>query len=359
MQYSLDEVAAAARVTTRQVTELVATGIVPLTRGRVSQPDAIRLVRALTGKRGREADVPLHLLPRKRRKTGLSLAMSLLFHGALLGAILLITSLGFLNANYTDESVLKQTDAHLIFFMSPGPGGGGGGGGLKMLVQPPPAQRKAEVKKPDRSPVPPVRKVVPPPKPIPPKPPERTEPLPTEPPKVIPKIDPPKIEPPPPAIQAPVVPMPADNTERLGLPNNSKPTPTESNGSGTGGGIGSGAGTGLGEGQGSGIGPGSGGGTGGGPFAPGSGIEPPVLLREVKPLYTEEARKRALEGDVMLEIVVRQDGSVGNVRITRTLGGGLDQKAVDAVRQWRFGPARRRGAPVDVVVEVSVEFKLR
>jgi len=57
--------------------------------------------------------------------------------------------------------------------------------------------------------------------------------------------------------------------------------------------------------------------------------------------------------------VVRQDGSVGNVRVTRSLGAGLEQRAVEAVRQWRFGPAKRRGTPVDVVVEVSVEFKLR
>ena len=62
---------------------------------------------------------------------------------------------------------------------------------------------------------------------------------------------------------------------------------------------------------------------------------------------------------MLLEIVVRQDGSVGSVRVTRSLGAGLEQKAIEAVRQWRFGPARRQGQPVDVVVEVSVEFKLR
>ena len=83
------------------------------------------------------------------------------------------------------------------------------------------------------------------------------------------------------------------------------------------------------------------------------------LLREVKPDYTEEARRRGVEGDVVLEIVVRADGSVGNVRVLQGLGGGLDQRAVDAVRQWRFSPARRFGTPVDVMVEVAVEFKLR
>jgi TonB family protein len=79
----------------------------------------------------------------------------------------------------------------------------------------------------------------------------------------------------------------------------------------------------------------------------------------VKPDYSDEARRRGTEGDVVLEIVVRRDGSVGEIRIVRGLGSGLDQRAVSAVRQWRFSPARRHGTPVDVIVEVAVEFKLR
>jgi protein TonB len=115
----------------------------------------------------------------------------------------------------------------------------------------------------------------------------------------------------------------------------------------------------MGEGTGSGIGPGSGGGTGGGPYRAGSGITPPRLVREVKPDYTEQARRRGLEGDVVLEIVVRSNGSVGDVKVLQGLGGGLDERAIEAVRQWRFSPARRQGTPVDVIVEVAVEFKLR
>jgi TonB family protein len=82
-------------------------------------------------------------------------------------------------------------------------------------------------------------------------------------------------------------------------------------------------------------------------------------MREVKPDYTEEARRRGLAGDVVLEIVVRADGGVGSVKLLRGLGSGLDQRAIDAVKQWRFSPARRFGTPVDVIVEVAVEFKLR
>jgi protein TonB len=126
-----------------------------------------------------------------------------------------------------------------------------------------------------------------------------------------------------------------------------------------GGGAGTGAGIGLGSGAGSGIGEGSGGGTGGGPYRPGSGINPPRLVREVKADYTEEARRRNLEGDVVLQIVVRRDGSVGAVQLTKGLGGGLDERAIEAVRQWQFAPAMRVGSPVDVVVEVAVEFRQR
>jgi protein TonB len=79
----------------------------------------------------------------------------------------------------------------------------------------------------------------------------------------------------------------------------------------------------------------------------------------VKPLYTEEARRRGIEGDVLLEVIVRADGSVGSVRVVQGLGGGLEARAIDAVRQWRFRPARRLGTPVDVLVEIAVEFRLR
>jgi protein TonB len=115
----------------------------------------------------------------------------------------------------------------------------------------------------------------------------------------------------------------------------------------------------MGEGQGDGLGEGSGGGTGGGPLRAGSGIEPPVVLREVRPTYTDEARRRAIEGDVDLEIVVDGDGRVGDIRVVRGLGAGLNERAIAAVRQWRFQPARRRGTPVAVVVNVSVGFSLR
>jgi TonB family protein len=134
---------------------------------------------------------------------------------------------------------------------------------------------------------------------------------------------------------------------------------TPSVGAGTGGGSDTGRGTGDGAGLGAGIGPGSGGGTGGGPYRAGSGVEPPRLLREVKARYTDEARRRGTTGNVILEIVINRDGNVSEVSVRRGLGAGLDERAIEAVRQWKFAPARRLGEPVDVIVEVAVEFILR
>ena len=205
---------------------------------------------------------------------------------------------------------------------------------------------------------------VPPPKPVTTKKPDPERVVPPPPPVVQPTPQPVEAPPPPPRpavtpqVVAPVATASSDPRDRAGLPVETA-SEAESQGSGTGGGAGTGQGTGLGEGTGAGIGPGSGGGTGGGPYRPGSGITPPELLREVKPEYTEEARRSSIEGDVELEIVVRSDGTVGSVKVLRGLGGGLDRRATEAVRQWRFTPAKRFGRPVDVVVEVAVEFKLR
>lgn len=82
-------------------------------------------------------------------------------------------------------------------------------------------------------------------------------------------------------------------------------------------------------------------------------------MREVKADYTEDARRKGIEGEVVLEIVITRTGSVGDVKVLRRLDSGLDQRAIQAVRQWQFAPATRQGAPVDVIVEVGVAFKLR
>lgn len=132
-----------------------------------------------------------------------------------------------------------------------------------------------------------------------------------------------------------------------------------SSGPGDGGGIGPGHGRGVGVGDGPGAGDGQDGGTGGGPHRSGGGMTQPQLIYRVEPEYSEEARKARFEGVVILEAIVRRDGVIDLVRVTRSLGFGLDQNAVDAVKKWRFRPATKNGTPVDVPLRVEVSFNLR
>ena len=257
-------------------------------------------------------------------------------HACLVGALVLATTFGLGSTAQTTTAPARAAEPlQLVYLALPGPGGGGGGGGLRRPAPPPRAERKGH------------RAI--------------SSPLPDRTPKPQPAVKPAEPDPPPqeplPEVVAAVATAPADDRDRAGVLEDA--AADDSRGPGEGGGTGTGRGTGIGEGDGSGLGDGSGGGTGGGPYRPGSGIDPPALVREVRPDYTEEARQRGVEGDVLMEIVVRHDGTVGEVRVLQGLGHGLDARAVQAVRQWRFEPARRHGRPVDVLVEVAMEFKIR
>ncbi len=347
--FALSEVALAAGVPTGAVEmELRRTGGTLLPGGFVGWDAAIALGRAARRRKAlrelpraveQHRDVARALFASHvgtTRAPVLPAAVSAAAHGLTLLLSVLVTSAGV--GQVAASSVpLRHDPMRLVFLATPGPGGGGGGGGLKQKALPPKAMRRGSQSL--SSPVPARR----PPDPV--------------------EATPPKPEPPPPpkaaeVVQAPVATVAADARDRAGVLEQT-PSEADSRGPGAGGDVGIGSGTGIGEGQGSGIGNGEGGGTGGGPYRPGSGIEPPRLLREVKPDYTEEARRAGVTGEVLLEIVVRRDGTVGDVRVLRGLGRGLDGRAVDAVRQWRFSPARRQQAPVDVMVEVAVEFRLR
>ncbi len=131
-----------------------------------------------------------------------------------------------------------------------------------------------------------------------------------------------------------------------------------SNGPGSGGGIGSGSGGGVGSGNGPGVGPGSGGGFGGGAFRIGGGVSAPIPIYKPEPEYSEEARKAKFQGTVMLAIVVDTDGKAKNIQVVRSLGMGLDEKAVEAVAKWRFKPGYKDGKPVPVKANVEVNFRL-
>jgi TonB family protein len=246
---------------------------------------------------------------------------------------LLIVRLGS-GVGHTAPMLPDAPNNQIIWLSDPGPGGGGGGGGNRMKEPP----RQAEDPGKDKI--------------------------------TVPVEKPPKLEAPK---QAKVEPNPLDQlnipAKSLAAAQDSLPgaieappgPPTISQGSGNGGGAGTGNGGGIGPGQGSGLGPGYGGGTGGGVYQPGNGVTLPQLVREVKPAYTSDAMRAKIQGTVLLQCVVRPDGSVSDIQVLRSLDPnfGLDQEAIKAARQWRFRPGMRMGEPVSVLVTIELTFTLR
>ena len=223
-----------------------------------------------------------------------------------------------------------EMPADIIWIAQPGPGGGGGGGGNKM----PDSPKQVELKGPEKITVPVESK---------PKPVEK------------------EVTPPPATLVIPAQPTASSITELPGMISQI-PTVTPSQGSGEGGGAGTGQGTGIGPGFGAGLGPGRGGGTGDGEYRPGlNGVVSPEVLSEVKPQYTSEAMRAKVQGIVEVEAVVMPDGTVGRVKVVKSLDDrfGLDQKAIEAVRNWRFRPGTRFGKVIPVVVNIELTFTLR
>jgi TonB family protein len=222
----------------------------------------------------------------------------------------------------------------IVWLNQPGPGGGGGGGGNQMKE--PPKQAELPGKEKITVPV------------------EKPKPL--EPPQQA-KVEPNPIE----QLNIPAKTLAAGADSLPGLIDAPTAPPTASQGSGTGGGAGTGAGTGIGPGSGSGLGQGTGGGTGGGIYQPGNGVTLPRILREVRPAYTSDAMRAKVQGTVLLQCVVRPDGSVSDIQVLRSLDSvfGLDQEAIKAARQWRFAPGTRMGQAVPVQITIELTFTLR
>lgn len=122
--------------------------------------------------------------------------------------------------------------------------------------------------------------------------------------------------------------------------------------------MGNGRGTGLGSGDGSGLGPGSGGNTGGGPRRIGGGVSAPQVIYSVEPEFSEEARKAKVAGNVLVNLWVDTSGNPSHVRVIRSVGMGLDEKAIEAVRQYKFRPAMENGKPVLVELNIEVNFQI-
>lgn len=135
---------------------------------------------------------------------------------------------------------------------------------------------------------------------------------------------------------------------------------TSSGGPGGGGGIGTGEAGGIGSGKGGGLGPGEGGGTGGGYFRPGTGgVGYPSCAYCPSPTYSDEARKAKYQGTVVLQVVITADGRAANINVIKGPGLGLEERAIEAVRQWRFNPAvGPNGKPVATLVPIEVTFRL-
>lgn len=132
-----------------------------------------------------------------------------------------------------------------------------------------------------------------------------------------------------------------------------------SNGQGGGSGMGTGYGGGLGSGTGNGFGPGSGGNTGGGVYQVGGGISAPVPIYQPEAEFSDEARRAKYQGVCLISLIVDAQGNPQNPRVIRALGMGLDEKALEAVRKYKFKPAMKNGrTPVPVMITIEVNFRL-
>jgi periplasmic protein TonB len=96
-------------------------------------------------------------------------------------------------------------------------------------------------------------------------------------------------------------------------------------------------------------------------YRPGAGVTLPQVIREVKPDYTDEAKAAGIRGTVWMRVVVKADGKVGDVKVTRSLDSefGLDDQAVKAAKQWEFKPGTKDGKAVAVEVTIEMTFTLK
>jgi len=96
-------------------------------------------------------------------------------------------------------------------------------------------------------------------------------------------------------------------------------------------------------------------------YRPGDGVSLPEVVTQVGPQYTSEAMRQMIEGEVVLDVVVKSNGDVGDVTVTQSLDPvyGLDENAVKAMKQWKFKPGRKDGKAVAVRVDVKMRFTLK
>jgi len=267
--------------------------------------------------------------------------LSIVLHLAVVGLIALVIHLAEAPAAKPNDNVVFVKNDMVTPFERNGEGGGGGGGGKNQPLPP------ATGRMPDTT-----RTQMIPPDPDNPKP-------------LMPTVE--EL-----LAQVPTVQMPIDIPQDQALAIGdvmAPPNGSMSGGSGDGGGIGTGHGPGVGPGTGPGVGPGSRGGMGGGPgggigpgigpYVAGNGNKPPVAISQPLPNYTEEARKARAEGIVVIQAIIRKNGTVDSFKVLRGLGYGLDESAILTIgSKWRFKPATHNSEPFDTVANIEVAFKL-
>jgi periplasmic protein TonB len=178
----------------------------------------------------------------------------------------------------------------------------------------------------------------------------------------LPKPSPKQFVPPQIVDHTPLLPMTPSINVPDALPQNNLPNWGDplgklgdlSNGMGSGGGMGNGSGGGVGNGTGNGYGDG----IGGGVFRVGGGVSQPQIIFKVDPEYSEEARKAKYSGTVLLAVVVDTEGHARDIHVVKSLGMGLDEKAMEAVEKWKFRPGMKGGQPVNVRATIEVNFRL-
>jgi protein TonB len=241
-----------------------------------------------------------------QRRLGRAVGTSALVHGGLLVVLVILTM---------KPEVIRQPVEHMrLVFVQQAPGPGGGGGGSPAPAPPKPV----EIPKPKAEPTP----VTPPPIDIPPPPPV-------------------------PSIQAPVMTNTANLLNASGNVSLAPPGPG-----------GGGRGTGVGKGDGAGVGEGKTAGFGGGDYYRGGGI---TALRQEQPTYTSEAMRAKIQGSVVLEVEVLENGTVGQVRVVKSLDRvhGLDDQAIKAAKLWLFRPpTNAQGQPMKAIVTLILDFRL-
>jgi protein TonB len=248
---------------------------------------------------------------RMKRALGASIT-TIVVYGALFAALFFVAR----SATRVIANPPEPLKYVVTFLQQPGPGGGGGGS----------------------------------PQPAPPKPIEVPK---TRPPDPVPVVPPPPQLVPPPPIPTLTAPIITTNAQAVQATGASSVSLSQYGGGGSGGGIG--------PGRGDGVGPGTGGNFGGGFYKPGSGVTWPTVLRQPKPNYTPEAMRLKLQGEVTLEAEILADGTVGNVRVKKSLDRvhGLDQEAIRVAKLWLFKPAMDKdGKSVPVVAELIITFNL-